>query len=68
MKPMQKALPTKGTEKTSTTLNPYLKGAPTSFPTLEWYLKHETDLSPETKTALLNLKQAEENEARNETN
>lgn len=53
-------------EKILTTLNPYLKGGPTHWPTLEWYLNQPIDLSPEIKTVLSNLKQVEKNVKRNE--
>jgi hypothetical protein len=65
---MKPELPTKGTEKTLTTKNPYLKGELTQWPTLEWYQQEQTEASAEMLTEALKVKQASESVANDENN
>jgi len=62
---MQKALLTKGTEKTLTTKNPYLRGAPTRWPMPEWYQQVPTEVSVETQTEVCETSKAHESVKQN---
>jgi len=62
---MPKVSPTPMTEKTLTTSNPYLKGEPTRWPTLEQYQEEEIEVFPECLMAVYVTKPVKENDENN---
>lgn len=59
---MKAESPTKETEKTSTTSNPYLTGGPTRWLTPEQCQQDETEVLQETLMVVLKTKQVNEND------